>query len=467
MITGGGGVWDTAKSIYTQLPEGQRPKIREKALEFIFPSGAKIKFQHMEREADKINIQGLQFTLIGMDEGCQFESSQIEYAMSRLRSASKYPSRMVISCNPQYDHLLCRMITAAGYLNEEGYPKPEMDGVTKYFITIDGDYHWGDSKEDLKNRFGEKVKPISFQFISATIHDNPKMLEQNEEYLSFLEGLPPIDKAQLLHGCWFARPSGDKYFKRDYLKIAEKVPLGSICCRAYDKAGVERSVSNKNPDFTASCKMWKDKDGFYYITGDHHQENYDDITKTGSRFCATAGIRDVIIRKQAQEDGTDCTIVFPVDPGQSGISEFNTSSKPLIELGFKVKRDPVANNKSKLTRFTPFASLSEQGYVYIVKSSFSIETYEAYMKELESFDGTRSTTTRKDDFVDATASAFNYLAASKTHVGLDMPTFSGSNNISSDNTSNGFSAVDNMVSERGSLESLLDTSVPMRDPYLA
>jgi len=58
-IKGQGGIWDTAKEIYAQLPEDQRPRVREQAMEFVFPNGAKIDYSHMERENDKLNIQGL------------------------------------------------------------------------------------------------------------------------------------------------------------------------------------------------------------------------------------------------------------------------------------------------------------------------------------------------------------------------------------------------------------------------
>jgi len=58
-IIGGGGIWDTAKDIYNSLPQEQRPKVREKALEFVFPSGAKVKYQSMQHTKDKLDIQGL------------------------------------------------------------------------------------------------------------------------------------------------------------------------------------------------------------------------------------------------------------------------------------------------------------------------------------------------------------------------------------------------------------------------
>ncbi len=74
-----------------------------------------------------------------------------------------------------------------------------------------------------------------------------------------------------------------------------------------------------------------------------------------------------------------------------------------------VERDPTPWNKSKLTRFTPFAKLAQSGMVRIVRSSFDAKTYEALMTELEKFNGERSTTTRKDDWADAVASGINYL----------------------------------------------------------
>lgn len=76
-ITGAGGIWDTANGIYGSLPKELRPRVRERNLEFIFPNGAKIKHQSMQRVKDKLNIQGLQFTLIGADEGTQFEWEQL------------------------------------------------------------------------------------------------------------------------------------------------------------------------------------------------------------------------------------------------------------------------------------------------------------------------------------------------------------------------------------------------------
>lgn len=409
-IRGQGGLFDKAKDIYNQLPPQIKPKFKENEMIATFPNGATVKWQSMQHVVDKYNIQGLEFTFIGVDEGTQFEWEQLEYMMSRLRSNSKYPSRMVISCNPDPDHYLRQMVD--WYLDEDGYPIPERDGVLRYFVRIDDNYMWGDSPEELKERYGRRCKPVSFTFISSTIRDNPPMMINNPDYLAQLEGLNEVDRARLLYGNWDARPQGANYFKRTFLEEVDVLPHGVTKVRSYDKAGTERSTENKNPDFTAGIGVARDDDGYYYLYGSYHEDFIDDGewgTNQLGRFCKKVGSRDNIIRKQAQKDGDDTIIIFSVDPGQAGISEFTTSSRALIADGYIVEKDPTPGNKSKLTRFSPFAQLAENGFVRIVKKSFPLDTYNALMKELEQFNGERSTGSRKDDWADAVASGINYL----------------------------------------------------------
>lgn len=409
-IRGQGGLFDKAKEIYNQLPTEWRPRFRENEMTAAFPNGASVKWQSMQHVSDKYNIQGLEFTFIGVDEACQFEWEQLEYMMSRLRSGSKYMSRMVMSCNPDPDHKLREMID--WYLDETGLPIPERDGVVRYFVRKDDVYIWGETKEELKERFGKKCRPVSFSFISSTIYDNPPMLLNNPDYLAQLQGLNDVDRARLLDGNWDARPEGANYFKRTYLKEYSVVPPNCVFVRPYDKAGTSRSTGNKTPDFTASVKIAKDPEGNYILLGDYHEDFKDDgewSTGTQGRFCKKAGDRDKIIKQQAEHDGDDTVIIFSIDPGQAGISEFTTSSRELIQLGYTVDSDPTPGNKSKLIRFSPFALLAQNGHVGIVKKSFDLPTYEALMKELESFDGLRSTGSRKDDWCDAIASGINYL----------------------------------------------------------
>jgi hypothetical protein len=70
-IKGLGGVFDTARNMYMQLPPELRPRMSEHSLEAKFPTGFKMKWSHMETEKDKYNHQGLQYTFIAFDEGTQ------------------------------------------------------------------------------------------------------------------------------------------------------------------------------------------------------------------------------------------------------------------------------------------------------------------------------------------------------------------------------------------------------------
>ena len=418
-ITGQGGVYETAQEIYEGLHPTLVPRFVDSKTICTFPSGATAKWSHMEYLKDTKKNQGLQFTLCNFDEGTTFEWEQIEYMFQRMRSKSKYPSRMVISCNPDPDHELAKIIS--WYLDEEGYPDPEKEGVERYFIRRGGEFIWGNTRKELgekyeipKDEWEKKI--LSFSFIGCTVYDNPPNLEANPEYVAFLEGMNDVDKARNLHGNWFARPKGSNYFERGWLENVDAPPMKSVCCRAWDKAGTEPSDTYRFPDYTASIKMHKGKDGFYYLEADFARSNKDHDSDVWGRFRRRAGTRDKLIEDQASVDGVDCTVVLPKDPSASGLTEFQESAKKLVELGYTVKADPMPNNKSKLTKFSPFASACENGLVKIIESSFpNKETLEHFYKELEAFNGERSTSYRKDDWPDACASAFNFICKARVY----------------------------------------------------
>ena len=68
---------------------------------------------------------------------------------------------MVISCNPDPDHKIKELIS--WYLDDEGYPIPERDGVIRWFIRRDGEFIWGESEQELIEKYwdgkDEKRKP--------------------------------------------------------------------------------------------------------------------------------------------------------------------------------------------------------------------------------------------------------------------------------------------------------------------
>ena len=69
----------------------------------------------------------------------------------------------------------------------------------------------------------------------------------------------------------------------------------------------------------------------------------------------------------------------------------------------------------------PVSAAIENGFVYIVESTFNKVTLEAFYKELEAFDGERSTRTRKDDMVDVVATAYNFLTKETVIPKFSLP----------------------------------------------
>ena len=412
-----GNLWSKAVRMYAKLPKEVRPRfLKGDRKVAVFPHGPEIEYTYLNRDGDEENFQGAEYTFIGLDEALQIPFHLIMYLLSRLRSQSKYDSRLVMSGNPSPDHEIADMIS--WYLDDEGYPHPEKEGVTRYFITQGGEFIWADNKKDLIENYKTEFytpQPLSFSAIFSTIYQNPVCMQQNPGYVSFLEGLPDVEKARLLYGNWFARPEGANYFKRENLQKAESIPFNAVCCRAWDKSSAVPTDVEKFPDYTACIKMYKTNDGDFYITGESHHDNHDDYeTEVYLKFRAKPGKRDNIIRKQAEYDGHECIIVLPQDPGAAGQTEFIESAKKLSIDGFIVKKDPVAPTKSKLQKFMPIASAIENGFVHIVEGSFpNKKTLEAFYKELEAFDGERSTRKRKDDWVDTVSSAYNYLSQSR------------------------------------------------------
>lgn len=427
-IKGQGGVWDTAEDIYGCIHPSVRPVATPSRLTFKFPSGATSVYKGMELIKDAKKNQGLQFTLCNFDEGTLFEWEQIEYLFQRMRSKSKYKSRIIISTNPDPDHKIAELID--WYLDEDGFPDPEKEGKIRYFVRRDGEFFWGNTREELGQEFNippnkRETSILSFSFIGCTIYDNPPNLENNPEYLAFLEGMNEVDKARNLYGNWYARAEGNKLWKRQWVRGLEgekvkgykDIPKDIKWFRGWDKGYSEISEVNRYPDYTAgSPKIGKDSEGAYWIVGDYNPEVFDsdqeenpDNNRVLGRFRKLSGERDTLIIKQAIFDGNDCSVVLTKDSG-GGATDHTFTMARLVEKNVHVVEDKSPKNTpgKKLIDFLPFANACMIGLVYIVESSFNPATLKAFYSELEAFDPDRkSTGTRKDDWVDSCSLSFS------------------------------------------------------------
>jgi predicted phage terminase large subunit-like protein len=390
------------------------PKVRwkDKDGKFVFTSGAEVFLKHFEYEKDEDNFQGTENSLILVDEGQQFTERQVQYLMSRMRNPRCPVSpHMKITCNPDADSFLKDWID--WYLIKDGElagrPDPDKDGIVRYFIVQDGKIRFGDTAEELKEKYGPTVLPLTLTFISANVHDNPVVMEKNPSYVAWLEGLQRVEKERLLYGNWYARQEASGYFKRDWLNVVPFPPLKVVRrVRAWDIAGTLPSESYPNPDWTVGVKMSRTKEGRYTI---------EDSIRFRDR---PHGVLERIL-KTAREDGQDTLIIIPQDPGAAGKAYSQQIVKELAESGFYAK--VKTTHTSKITRFAPFAAVAEANIVDYVNGEWITD----YFSELERFDGSRNV---KDDAVDATGDAFMFLATSMNIPNFTIPVMEQKNPFS-------------------------------------
>lgn len=321
------------------------------------------------------------------------------------------------SCNP--DNASWVLKYAMWWLYPEGHPQagrpdPEKNGVIRYLLRIAGELVWGDTREELIEKYGipnlpvdheDQVKPISFQGLFGTIDDNPPLKKSNPLYKSNLEALPKLDRERLLHGNWFARPENSTYFDRNNLtEIMAPPPYQDFVqiCRSYDFAGTLPHDGNRETDYFASVKMGKLKNGNYVIL---------EVLRTRITFGDWLGH----ILKNAESDGPNVEIILPEDPNAQSKAATSLLARTLIEHGYIVKMK--RSSLGKLDAFRPFAAAVEIGAVSIVKNCCTDlwnkinNNNDFFYAEAENFDGTRkSGYLGHDDMVDCCSLAFMRLA---------------------------------------------------------
>lgn len=400
-ITGPGGVAETGQEIYA----GFGGVFKTKEAKFVFPNKATIVCKGCEQEKDKYNFQGWQVSAFLVDEAQQMEESQVLYFISRMRTSAPMRPRMLMTANPDYNTYLRKWLEDAGYLDDNGFPRDDMDGVKTWFIRQGNTMVWSKSKAELLEKYGSDCGPMSFIFLPATCHDNPVLLERDPSYLYKLQNLPRVERERLLDGCWYAKEETISLWKREWVEEVDSMQiLPASRVRNWDLACTLVNESNVNPDFTASVLMSRTSEGVYTI---------EDVF----RFRGRHG--DVLqkIIQTAIEDGPNVVQIVPKDPGVAGAAYAQSLVRAITEAGFPARAMPVAGRGSKLNRFAPFASACAAGLVKIVKRCCNdyenkvLNNNDTFYDELERFDNTRGV---KDDMLDAASDAFTSLAKRQT-----------------------------------------------------
>lgn len=415
MLTAPGSIWHEAINLYTQIYPNLR--IRSRELELIFPNGALLKFSHMQHATNMYDHKGGQYSLVIFDEATDFDEEMVVYLLSRMRNAYvDYKPQMFMMTNPDYNSFLREWIQDYYLDPNSGIPIAERTGNKRYFFRQGNTMLWYNSlaEAEAAHGVGDESGISSFTFIGATCRDNPPLLKAQPDYISRLMSLPRVEKERLLDGSWFARMENAGLWKREWVQLVDH-PNGRARkrIRAWDFAFTKPSEQNPNPDWTRGILISKDATNLYTV---------EDVVSIRDRVHEV----EKLVFETAISDGQDVVISIPLDPAAAAGAYAKDLQRKLAEMGFMVKlTKPV---KSKITRFAPFSSITQAGFVHVVKANWN----KAFFDELEVFDGDPK---KKDDQVDCCSDAMLLLNKDMVIPTFTLPDLTGSNPFDSMATS--------------------------------
>lgn len=314
-----------------------------------FPSGATLTFGYLENAKDQYRYQSSAFQFIGFDELTQFEENQYRYLFSRLRRLKgvTIPIRMRSATNPG------------------GIGGP-----------------W------VYQRFLVEGKSKGRLFIPAKLEDNPHL--DQDDYISSLDELDPVTKAQLLKGDWEIRESGNK-FQRAWFKLVNDFPGDALkFVRFWDLAATEPKPG-KDPDYTVGT-LAVIKEGVYYVI---------DVI----RFRGTPMYLEAQLLQTAQLDherfGNRLEIWIEQEGGASGKGYIDHLLRKVL-VGFTARGQHPT--KDKEFRSNPVSSAAEAGNIRLVRGKWIND----WLDEFEIFP-----LGPHDDQVDSMSGAFEKLTGKK------------------------------------------------------
>lgn len=384
-ITNEGGLWDDAALVYPQV--GGVPN--ENELRYDFPGGLRVKFAHLQHAKDRFSWKGAQVPLLLFDQLEDFEEQQFWYLTSRNRSATAgFQPYIRGTCNPVPDDdpigaWLHKLI--AWWIDPEtGYAIPERSGVMRWFVRVNEQIIWGDTRAQLVDRFRDdpELRPKSLTFIPAKLTDNPILMRGDPEYFGTLKALPLVERERLLGGNWKIKPEAGKVFNRAWFKSLPALPLDiKKWVRYWDKAGTQDGGK-----WTAGVLMGEMPSGHVVIAN-------------VVRGQWSAYHRERVIKETADADRRLPGIVSTYVEQEPGSGGKESAENTVLNLGgHRIYADRVTGDK--VERSGPLAAQAEPGNVFLCGEW----DREAFLDEAHRFDGKGVC-----DQVDAASGAFNKL----------------------------------------------------------
>ena len=378
-----GGLWDNARDLYPL--RGATPKLTPRPV-MVFPSGSKVSFAHLQYEDDVLAWQGSQVALICWDELCHFTRRQFFYMLSRNRSTCGVRPYMRATCNPDADSWVAKFID--WWIDDDGYPIPERSGTIRYFVVVDDDVMWGDSRDELADVYSVRPEDAkSFTFIASKLTDNKILMQKDPAYESNLKALGSVERGRLLDGNWKVRAAAGLYFPRDKVQPVPVVPGNVVAaCRGWDLAATTPTPANPSPDRTWGVLMGRLSDGRYIV-----------LDAVYGAWNADTVRGQVLSKANADREAWNSRVRLPQDPGQAGKEQALSYVRMLA--GHAVTTERVSG--SKVTRAEPLSSQWQAGNVLILQGDWN----DAYLTEMEGFPDAIH-----EDAVDASGDAFAEVA---------------------------------------------------------
>lgn len=403
---------DKADALYRVAypPTKDSPGVKRNRTEnsWTFPSGATIRFTHLQNDGDEAAHDGQEYQTILWDELTHFTERQYKALRARLRSGVQGLPRIIRGTtnpggpgaewvikhwgpwlNPAWEpdhryqptHGDGRPLVARQ--GHQKLPAAEPGEVLYVIDTRDGTEYVPKGTHDERGQ-----RATARTFIPARLIDNPILTASDPAYVQNLMGLDPLRRSQLLDGDWLARAAAGLLFKRHWCELVDGAPKRAYRIRFWDRASTVPK-KGKDPDWTVGTRYATAGDGVYYV---EHSIAMRGTPADVERTIIQAAETDVL------ECGRRYSLVLAQDPAQAGQADVDHYVQHPKLARFDVQ--PMRESGDKVTRFQPFSAQAEQGNVKVVRGAWNARFFD----ELEGFpDGNH------DDDADSVSGAHNAI----------------------------------------------------------
>lgn len=248
----GGGIVDQSQFFYSQFGTYNKS---DQDRTWYFDNGGKLNFGYYSDSYEDFvkRYQGLQLSLIGIDEVTHMKYLYFKYLLTCNRNAHGLENKMICTCNPDPDSWVARFIggtysngrNADGteslrykWIGEDGYPIYENSGKILYCYMWgdrEDQVYWGETREEVYEqakdkidamwtpelaKFGNKLDMFIFSvtFIVGRLEENIILLESDPSYFKNLAQQSEEQRARDLKGNWKFKSAGDGLITRDHLE---------------------------------------------------------------------------------------------------------------------------------------------------------------------------------------------------------------------------------------------------------